>query len=138
MQAAVDRMRAAPGERRAALVPIVIDGHREEPADRFERHTPVFNKDGKKIAEFSAWHGPGSVIKRKATDFHWLELDQSVGPATTLFFMGSQQRDWGFLVDKYNSKTRWIQWEYYLNNYKEYHSKYIEPKMVSMMSRKKD
>jgi len=101
-------------------------------------HTPVFNKDGKKIAEFSAWRGPGSVIKRKATDYHWLELDQSVGPATTLFFMGSQQRDWGFLVDKHNSKTRWIQWEYYLNNYKEYHNKYIEPKMVSMMSRKKD
>ena len=36
MQAAVDRMRGTP----AALVPIVIDGRREEPADRFERRDP--------------------------------------------------------------------------------------------------
>ncbi|MFO0190220.1 MAG: proline dehydrogenase family protein [Planctomycetia bacterium] len=36
MQSAVDRMRAAA----AALVPIMIDGRREEPADRFERRDP--------------------------------------------------------------------------------------------------
>ena len=56
-------------------------------------HTPVFNSEGKKIAEFSQWRGPGSVIMRKANDYHWLELDENVGPATTLFFMGPQQRD---------------------------------------------
>jgi hypothetical protein len=100
-------------------------------------HTPVFNKEGKKIAEFSTWRGPGSVIMRKSNEYHWLELDESVGPATTLFFMGPQQRDWGFLIDKSKSKTQWIQWEHYLNNYKDYHTRYIEPKMSSM-ARKKD
>jgi hypothetical protein len=99
-------------------------------------HTPVFDKDGKKIAAFSQWRGPGSIIKRGANDFHWLELDESVGPATTLFFMGSQQRDWGFLIDKSKTKTQWIQWEHYLNNYKDYHSRYIEPKMSSMTRKK--
>jgi RHH-type proline utilization regulon transcriptional repressor/proline dehydrogenase/delta 1-pyrroline-5-carboxylate dehydrogenase len=36
MQSAVDRMRAAA----ATIVPIMIDGRREEPADRFERRDP--------------------------------------------------------------------------------------------------
>ncbi len=100
-------------------------------------HTPVFNKEGKKIAEFSTWRGPGSVIMRKSNEYHWLELDESVGPATTLFFMGPQRREWGFLIDKSKTKTQWIQWEHYLNNYKDYHTRYIEPKMSSM-TRKKD
>jgi hypothetical protein len=101
-------------------------------------HTPVFNNDGKKIAEFQKWRGPGSVIIRKAKDYHWLELDESVGPVTTLFFMGSQQREWGFLVDSTKRKSHWIQWEHYLNNYKDYHKRYIEPKITSMASKKKD
>lgn len=100
-------------------------------------HTPVFNHEGKKIAEFSAWRGPGSVILRKAGEYHWLEMDPSVGPATTLFFMGPQQREWGFLVDKTKAKTQWIQWENYLTNYKEYHKRFIEPK-IQAMSKKKD
>jgi hypothetical protein len=99
-------------------------------------HTPIFDKDGNKFAEFSEWRGPGSIIFRKAKEYHWLELEEGK-PATTLFFMGPQQRDWGFLVDKNKKKTQWIQWEHYLNNYKDYHARYIEPK-VSAMSKKKD
>ena len=68
-------------------------------------HTPVFNSIGKKFAEFQTWRGPGSIIIRKAKDYHWLELDENVGPATTLFFMGPQLREWGFLVDKTKNKT---------------------------------
>jgi len=98
-------------------------------------HTPVFNNEGKKIAEFQQWRGPGSIIKRSAGDYHWLELEQDK-PATTLFFMGTQKRDWGFLVDKTRSKTQWIQWEQYLSNYKEYHKQFIEPK-AKALSRKK-
>jgi hypothetical protein len=101
-------------------------------------HTPVFDSEGKKIAEFQTWRGPGSIIKRGAGEYHWLELDEGVGPATTLFFMGRQQREWGFLVDRAKKKTQWIQWEHYLNNYKEYHKRYIEPKMTQMASKKKD
>jgi hypothetical protein len=29
-------------------------------------------------------------------EFHWLELENEQ-PVTTLFFMGPQQREWGFL-----------------------------------------
>jgi len=72
-------------------------------------HTPVFDGNGKQIADISKWRGPGSVIIRKATDYHWLEMDETVGPATTLFIMGPQQREWGFL------KGGWIQYEQYLN-----------------------
>jgi hypothetical protein len=72
-------------------------------------HTPVFNSKGEKFAEFQEWRGPGSIIKRSATAYHWLELDPEVGPATTLFFMGPQQREWGFLVGKF-----WVQWQDHL------------------------
>lgn len=100
-------------------------------------HTPVVNSEGKIFAEFSRWRGPGSIIWRRAKEFHWLELDGD-RPATTLFFMGPQKRDWGFLVDRTKTKKQWIQWEHYLENYKEYHKKYIEPKIVKMANRKKD
>ena len=76
-------------------------------------HTPVFNNDGKMIAEFQKWRGPGSIIRRKANDYHWLELAEN-GTATTLFFMGPQQRDWGFLKN-----NKWIQHENYLQSVKQ-------------------
>ena len=81
------------------------------------------------------WRGPGSIIFRRAKEFHWLELDWMVGPATTLFFMGPQQRDWGFLINRTKTKNQWVQHYNYLNNYQDYHKKYIEPKTMS--SRKK-
>lgn len=88
-------------------------------------HTPVFDKDGKMLAQFQTWRGPGSVISRKAGEYHWLELDNSVGPATTLFFMGRQKREWGFLVQTKKGLHRWIKWTDYLSDWKSYHSKYI-------------
>jgi hypothetical protein len=88
-------------------------------------HTPVFNEDGKMFAEFQKWRGPGSVISRKAGEYHWLELDESVGPATTLFFMGRQQREWGFLVQAKKGVHRWVKWTDYLADWKNYHQKYV-------------
>jgi hypothetical protein len=99
-------------------------------------HTPVFNNEGSMIAKFQQWRGPGSIIVRGAKDYHWLELDTRVGPATTLFFMGPQQREWGFLVDKSKKKTQWIQWQYYLDHYKDYHNRYIQPKVQAMNKKK--
>ena len=78
----------------------------------YYEHTPYLNKEGKQIAEFIKWRGPGSVIYRKATDYHWLELDQEK-PTTTLFFMGSQERDWGFLLN-----NKWVYNETYLKTQK--------------------
>lgn len=102
----------------------------------YYEHTPVFNDEGKKFAESTRWRGPGSIIFRGAKEYHWLELEDGK-PATTLFFMGPQQRDWGFLINRSKNKTQWIQWEHYLNNYKDYHKKFVEPKM-SALSKKKD
>jgi hypothetical protein len=73
---------------------------------------------------------------RGSKEFHWLELDEEKGPATTLFFMGPQVRDWGFLINKSKSKHQWIQHQNYLDNYQEYHKKYIEPK-IAIANRKK-
>ena len=59
--------------------------------------------------EGRTWKGPGSVIKRGAQDFHWLELENEQ-PVTTLFFMGPQKREWGFL----NSNNEWIHYKEFL------------------------
>lgn len=100
-------------------------------------HTPVFNNEGLKIAEFQTWRGPGSVVMRGAKQYHYLEIDPNVGPATTLFFMGPQLREWGFLVDKPRKKTQWIQWQHYLDHYKDFHNKFIAPKAKAMMANRK-
>ena len=88
-------------------------------------HTPVFDSAGKVLTEFQEWRGPGSIIKRGANEYHWLELDPNVGPATTLFFMGQQQREWGFLVKTKRGIHRWIKWTTYLSDWKNYHAKYV-------------
>lgn len=80
-------------------------------------HTPVFDDTGSKIAEIETWRGPGSIISRKAHEFHWLELDPNVGPATTIFIMGPQQREWGFLINN-NQGQNWIHYDTYLTNLK--------------------
>ena len=90
----------------------------------YYEHTPLFNDKGVKFAEFSRWRGPGSIIIRKAKEYHWLELDDN-RPTTTLFFMGPQQREWGFLINKTKTKQQWIQHENYLNNYSDYHDRYV-------------
>ena len=97
-------------------------------------HTPIFNKDGSMLTEFQVWRGPGSIIKRGAGEYHWLELDENVGPATTLFFMGRQQREWGFLVQTKKGLHRWIKWTDYLTDWKPYHQKYV----AKAASKKKD
>lgn len=44
------------------------------------------------------WRGPGSIVFRKATDAHRLEVD---GPGTwSLFITGPVIRDWGFLCPR--------------------------------------
>lgn len=97
-------------------------------------HSPIFNSEGKMLAQFQTWRGPGSIIRRKAGEYHWLELDENVGPATTLFFMGRQQREWGFLVQTKKGLHRWIKWTDYLTDWKNYHNKYV----ARAASKKKD
>ena len=58
--------------------------------------TPIL-KDGIQIGENKVWKGPGSIIWRKANDFHRLEMEN---PSWTLFMHGWRKRDWGFLTQK--------------------------------------
>jgi len=96
-------------------------------------HTPVFDSKGKMFAEFQVWRGPGNIIKRSANEYHWLELEEG-RPATTLFFMGPQQREWGFLVQAKKGVHRWVKWTDYLTHWKPYHQKYV----AKAASKKKD
>lgn len=98
-------------------------------------HLPVFNSAGEKIAEFAKWRGAGSVIWHRATDMHWLELEEE-NPATTLVCMGPQRREWGFLVQVKQKKHRWVRYDYYLNNWTSYHEKYIVPKFKQTRKKK--
>ena len=66
--------------------------------------------------EGKTWYGPGSVIRKKATDFHRLELDpaKSLGATTwTLFIPGKRYRKWGF-----QTKDGWVEENKYLEQRK--------------------
>jgi len=82
----------------------------------YYEHTPVFDKDGKKFAEFTRWCGPGTIIKRKAHELHWLELEGNQ-PVTTLFIMGPQQREWGFLTESNTGNQCWVKHDTYLSDH---------------------
>lgn len=52
-------------------------------------------------------------------------------PATTLFFMGPQQREWGFLVEPKQGVYRWVKNNYYLSNWKAYHERKVLPRIAN-------
>lgn len=79
-------------------------------------HTPMYSKG--RIVDQCVWRGPGSIIRRNAIDYHWLELDNEK-PATTIFIMGRQEREWGFLVTE-DSTPKWVKYDEYLNNWQRY------------------
>lgn len=78
-------------------------------------HTPIYNSKDKMVGSVRKWKGPGSVVLRGSKEYHWLELDNEK-PATTLFFMGPQQREWGFLVKNNKGSHRWVKHNYYLRD----------------------
>jgi len=72
--------------------------------------TPVFNAEGKKIAETCKWHGTGSFRRASARQYHRVELDPGI-ECWTLFMPGIHQREWGFLT-----KKGWVHFEKYLES----------------------
>ncbi len=59
---------------------------------------PVLNALGYVTDVEERWHGPGSILIRRASDLHRLVLP--VGSTTwTLFVMGPKVQTWGFHVD---------------------------------------
>ncbi len=60
------------------------------------------------------WRGKGSFTFRKATDLHYIEMDQNHKEVWTMFVMWTPPlRDWGF--QSFDFKT-WTQWEEYLTD----------------------
>ena len=59
------------------------------------------------------WRGPGHFRYRKASDLHYLELEQDENgnerPCWSLFFMGKKAGSWGFIKD-----GKWIHNEKFL------------------------
>lgn len=86
----------------------------------YYEHTPVFDNNGKKFAEVTIWRGAGSIICRGANEYHWLELEGD-RPVTTLFFMGPQQKEWGFLVEAKQGILSWVNNTRYLASRKNNH-----------------
>ena len=70
--------------------------------------TPIFDNEGKKIAETCRWRGPGNFRICSATSYHRIELDPNI-TAWTMFIPGPQKREWGFLV-----KNKWVHNDIYL------------------------
>lgn len=92
-------------------------------------HTCQWNENKTSFVDVRTWRGPGSIIHRKAEEFHWLELDNEK-PATTLFFMGPQEKYWGFLADKHStSKPEWVGVDEYFKSpyWIDYHMKHVKP-----------
>lgn len=83
----------------------------------YYEHTPVYN-NSKLTGEKVKWCGPGTIIMRSSKELHWLEMDPKVGSATTLFFMGPQVREWGFVIKKNKQgDTKWVKHDDCLDNW---------------------
>lgn len=75
------------------------------PADQ-EQHPRLDSTDFLHI-----WRGPGSVVTRKATDRHLLELPEGQ-TAWSMFIMGPVEQKWGFYTE--DDK---VYWREYLNDW---------------------
>jgi hypothetical protein len=73
----------------------------------FEKRA-VLGADGYIIRTVERWHGPGSVLIRRATDLHKLRLPEGC-TAWTLFCTGPKSQGWGFRVG-----NRTVPWREYL------------------------
>lgn len=71
-----------------------------------------YNRAGEMVS--ARFHGPGSILFRRASSLHRLILEGMIGhpctPVTTLFVRWTRRRqEWGFLVD--GQKVSWQEYE---------------------------
>lgn len=59
-------------------------------------HTPMYDESGIFMGNFIRWRGVGSIAKRKATDWHRIEMPRGE-TAWTLFITFKWRQRWGFL-----------------------------------------
>ena len=88
-------------------------------------HIPLFNDTtGGVVGSTRVWRGPGHFRYRRPDDLHWLELNKDKNgkevPCWSLFFMGTKQKEWGFMPwhdgnDVTSRGYKWVNNEEYLN-----------------------
>lgn len=78
---------------------------------------PVKSREGNVVGSRRVWRGPGHFRKSKANDLHRLELQQGKDgneiPCWSLFIMGKQRQNWGFVKPIQGTYT-WIHNDKYL------------------------
>ena len=83
-------------------------------------HIPLISQEGNVVGSTRKWRGPGHIRFRKADDLHWLELEKDEDgneiPCTSIFFMGTKKKEWGFVDYIKNQGYRWIHNEKYLKD----------------------
>ncbi len=64
---------------------------------------PKYDKAGHYLGIDRKWHGPGSILFKRATSWHILELPDGES-AWTLFITGKKVQKWGFMVDLFTKR----------------------------------
>lgn len=75
---------------------------------------PLYSKSGAYIGAECNFYGPGTILFRRATDFHRLILPEGK-TAWTLFITGPYKQKWGFMEDP-RTKVK-IPYREYLNEH---------------------
>jgi hypothetical protein len=60
--------------------------------------TPLYDMWGDYVCDIREWHGPGSVLFRRANSLHRIEIPAGQ-TAWTLFITGKYSNSWGFAED---------------------------------------
>lgn len=71
---------------------------------------PLYDRSGLYLGETRRWHGPGTVLLRRARAWHRLELAPGL-TTWTLFITGPKRQNWGFLV----APEHKVSWRRYMN-----------------------
>lgn len=77
-------------------------------AGGYWEHRPFGDGREPWTVDIKKWHGPGSILLRRARDWHRLELPEGKD-AMTLFIHGRRSNGWGFLKD--GRKIPWRDFE---------------------------
>lgn len=79
-------------------------------SDDYDGHPPTAY-----LHTLEQYHGPGSLLRRRAGDWHYLQL-RAGEEAWTMFFTGRKRQGWGFLADGLIK----VPWRTYLTQRRSY------------------
>lgn len=73
--------------------PVGFQPHQVETTTQYDGHDPITYTQSTAI-----YHGQGSILRRRASSWHYLTLENGT-ETWTLFAVGRKRQRWGFLVD---------------------------------------